>query len=203
MKRKAFVTCDHIINISLQISLCDIWRCPFLFQCQLWLGEKGWLHRHLWVLTQHEAIPQPWNRPLLLTPAVPIHCPCQSSLGLGREACVVETGCQVGRLAHWDLWRLNTELLCWDQGCTAGAVTPSTCPSSQPLVETKIYFSLELGEGKRACCCGQNEPKVPWRDNCLQLPFFQISVLQDFHQVFSHDLTSHLFSKKKCFSQLA
>ena len=52
-------------------------------------------------------------------------------------------------------------------------------------------------EKKRACCCGQNEPKVPWRDNCLQLPFFQISVLQDFHQVFSHDLTSHLFSKKK------
>ena len=64
----------------------------------------------------------------VLTPAVPIHWPCQSSLGLGREACVVETGCRVGRLAHWDLWRLNTELLSWNQGCAAGAVTPSTCP---------------------------------------------------------------------------
>lgn len=72
------VACNYIIKP--QDFHCYIWQCPFLFICQLHLGEKCWPTlgvEPLW------AIPQPWvvflQQASLPTPAVAIHVPCHSS----------------------------------------------------------------------------------------------------------------------------
>lgn len=124
-----------------------------------------------------------WGHPPALEPASAPHQPCLS-VACSHHWVLVRGLCGGDWLSGWETcslrshWRLNTELLCVGTRAALRGDDTLYLPSSQPLVETKIYFALEL-EGKRACCCGwQNEPKVPWRDNCLQLPFFQISVLR-------------------------